>query len=185
MNLVDRLRTCPIEQRGAIAIQLAELGTDKAIDELVRMVEGRRKYKIRFWGGSYSYNDQLIGIEALGETGSKKALEYLKALISEKEFEGPEKMDDTSDSPIRCQVNFPRARGLGRLYKGLYLRVVYPPQPDRELEDNLETAKRYARELADSPELKINSATARPVVSRVYKIIYDSIKKLEAAVGGS
>jgi hypothetical protein len=68
LNLVSKLRTCPAEERKAVAIDLGRTGSDEAISELINMVEG-------------DYLDsQLIAVEALGETRNKTAFEYLKKL---------------------------------------------------------------------------------------------------------
>lgn len=73
-GLIQKLRTCSSKERKAVAMELARTGTNETADELIRMVEGRRRY----WLSWYNLDDQLIGVEALGETGRVEALEYLK-----------------------------------------------------------------------------------------------------------
>lgn len=88
-DLVQRLRTCPAKERRAAAMELAKTGTDEAVVELIRMVDGAtRDYTSRtiktLWlklSIDYSFEDQLIGIGALGESGNRQALDYLNRLI--------------------------------------------------------------------------------------------------------
>lgn len=107
-DLVERLRTCPAGKRKEVAFELARRGTSEAVGELIRMVDAELRIsyptetrykgeKIHWWSRktklvsyeytqpaeNYGFEDQLIGIEALGETGSARALEYLKNLIRE------------------------------------------------------------------------------------------------------
>lgn len=77
-NLIKRLRKCSSQERRSVAIELAKTGNDNGIRELIRMIEGRRKYLL-CW---YNLDDQLIGVEALGETGKKEALEYLEKVYT-------------------------------------------------------------------------------------------------------
>lgn len=79
-NLVKKLRKSSNEERRNIAIELAQSGTDEAIKELIRMIEGRRRH-LMSW---YKFDDQLLGIECLGMTTSREALEYLQKLLIEK-----------------------------------------------------------------------------------------------------
>ncbi len=72
-NLVKKLRTCSKEERRNIAIQISRTSTDEAIGELIRMVEGRHRRGLKW----YTLDDQLIGIEALGETGRQDVLDLL------------------------------------------------------------------------------------------------------------
>lgn len=77
-SLVNTLRRCPAEERRAVALELARTGSSEAVSELIRMVEGRR----RWWLSCYDAEDQLIGVEALGATGSAQALSYLERVYS-------------------------------------------------------------------------------------------------------
>lgn len=77
-SLVHKLRRCRAEERRAVAMELARIGSGAAVSELIRMVEGRR----RRWLSWYGYEDQLIGVEALGATGSAQALSYLQRVYS-------------------------------------------------------------------------------------------------------
>jgi hypothetical protein len=108
-DLVQQCRTCSAIERQDIARELARTGDDEAIAELIKMVEGAvrvsRPVETRYRGVSYrphwwskeivrqepyqfdpsdhyDYQDQLIGIGAMGTTGSSECLEYLLALIT-------------------------------------------------------------------------------------------------------
>lgn len=73
-NLVQRLRVCSADERRVVAMRLAQTGTDEAVTELIRVVERRRKRLL----SHYSLDDQLLGVESLGETSSQNALNYLR-----------------------------------------------------------------------------------------------------------
>ena len=75
-DLVQRLRTCSTQERRAVAMELARTRNYQAVKEFIRMVEGKRKCGL-IW---YGYGDVLIGIEALGETNNKDALAYLHSV---------------------------------------------------------------------------------------------------------
>jgi len=77
-NLVRRLRTCSAEERPAVAMELARTGTDESVQELIRMVEGRHRKGLSW----YNLDDQLTGVESLGETKSINALQYLQRAYS-------------------------------------------------------------------------------------------------------
>ena len=77
-QLVRQLRICSPADREKTAIHLARCGSDEAVGELIRMVEGKRKHGLRH----YDYEDQLIAMRALGESGRKEALEYLERLYT-------------------------------------------------------------------------------------------------------
>lgn len=74
-----------------IALELAHTGEKDAVEELISMINTHYSYKrhwktfwrsdaIRFYGGEL--NNQLIAIEALGETKSPEALRCLETFIS-------------------------------------------------------------------------------------------------------
>jgi hypothetical protein len=77
-SLVHKLRTAPANQRRVLAIELARTRSDEVTNELIKMVESGR----RTWVSHHTADDQLIGVEALGETGDKEALDYLSKLYS-------------------------------------------------------------------------------------------------------
>jgi hypothetical protein len=85
-NLISRLRNShAIGLRGNIAIDLAKTGSDWACLELIRMAEGRVRRRGLFgclFNLDYEEQDQLNAIFALGETGNKIALDYLKKVYS-------------------------------------------------------------------------------------------------------
>ena len=122
-DLVQRLRTCSTEERRAVAREVAQLGTDDAVSELKKMVESEiRDYTPRtlgtFWRKlpiNYSGDDIYLGIEALGETRSIDALDYLKGLIKVKQVEGKlYKICRGDDLPCDFTfdvVRYPNAKG--------------------------------------------------------------------------
>ena len=75
--LGKKLRTCSSKERKDVAMELAHTGTDYAVEELIRMVEGKRRHWLKW----YSYGDVVLGIEALGETKNRGALDYLSSVI--------------------------------------------------------------------------------------------------------
>ncbi len=77
-DAISRVKTCSPAERGKAAVALAHAGTEEAIAELIRMVEGEK----RRWFSRYDLRDQLIGIGALGASGRKEALRYLKRLYA-------------------------------------------------------------------------------------------------------
>jgi len=132
-DLVQRLRTCSAEERRAVAIELAKTGTDEAVTELARMVEADvMNYTPRthrtIWQRRpifYSYEDQLIGVTALGETRSQKALYYLESIYQPHYSEitdsvevcaqsgcDPSGYPDYWSEPIQIEVTkFPKIKG--------------------------------------------------------------------------
>ena len=123
-DLVQRLRTCSAEERRNIATALAKTGTDEAVDELIRMVEGKRRHWLRF----YNPDDQLLGVEALGETHNRFAMQYLERVYtprthtSSMEYSsggGSEPRDDENHTLITAEITYPRAR------KGLAQQLSY------------------------------------------------------------
>lgn len=78
-DLVKELRACLPEDREKLAVQLARSGSEDAVPELIRMVEGKRRRVL----AHYEFEDQLIGIRALGETGKQEALDYIEWLTKE------------------------------------------------------------------------------------------------------
>jgi hypothetical protein len=59
-DLINKLRTCPQEQRRKVSIELAKTKTHEAVQEIIRMIKGSRIRGIKF----YNYHDQLSGIIA-------------------------------------------------------------------------------------------------------------------------
>lgn len=114
--LVKRLRTCPSEERKKVALTLARQGTEEAVDELLRMAEGGRRH----WLQRYDRTDQIIAVMALGESGSERALEYLKKV----------------DSPWKSRPRPISQQRVGREQGGQYfttherVEVDYPEAPD-------------------------------------------------------
>ncbi len=77
-DLIQKLRICSAEERRAVAIELAKTRSEEAIAELKRMVEGRHRKGLKW----YNYDDQLVGIEALGNTNNDEALNFLAKVYS-------------------------------------------------------------------------------------------------------
>lgn len=103
-QLIKQLRISSPEERKGVALVLGKIASDEAVIELKRMVEGKwRKFCKR-----YSFEDQLIGIEVLGETKREDVLEYLKhiytPIISRKKigsfFPGDDGLSDTTEDNL-------------------------------------------------------------------------------------
>lgn len=99
---MQRLRTCSPEERRNIATALAKTGTDEAVDELIRMVEGKRRH----WLGSYNLVDALLGVEALGETHNVLALLYLKRVYTPRGYTSPLEYSSWGGSEPRDDGNY-------------------------------------------------------------------------------
>ena len=159
MNLIQRLRTCSAEERKTSAMELAKNGTDEAVRELVRMVGGKR----RRWLSFYNFNEQKIGIEALGETRSKKALDYLKNLVSYEikslgKYYTPQSFDEEVEQ--ECEINFPNARGkLSRNLRSVYCSRYYVDKTGEEIKEYTKSPKDVMNQKEEY--LKIMSAIAR------------------------
>ena len=85
-------RPMNIYTKKGVALNLACTGTDEAVTELIRIANGG-SYTPEQWGRKHWYSlsesllsekrweynshEQLVAIEALGETRSKRALDYL------------------------------------------------------------------------------------------------------------
>ena len=90
MDLVEKLRTCSIDKRRSVAVELGKTRTDQAVMELQNMVGGGvRDYTDRtcrtLWfkrAIRYTVEEQYIAVSALGETGRKDVLEYLKKMYT-------------------------------------------------------------------------------------------------------
>lgn len=101
---IKQLRTSSPEERKDIALALGKISSDEAVFELKKMVEGKWR---RFFK-RYDFEDQLIGVEALGETGREDVLEYLKHIytpfVFSREtgsyFPGDDGLPDTSEETL-------------------------------------------------------------------------------------
>ena len=113
-DLAYLLRTCSSNERESFAISLGQTGTNYAVGQLVRMARGRR----RFWFNWFDYRDQLIGIQALGETRSERALEFLRKTYQKRETVfciSSRKCSYESGTGVDC--DFPNAGNLRRKLK--------------------------------------------------------------------
>lgn len=77
-DLLRRVRSSSLQERRTVALELAKTRSEETMAELKRMVQGRRRRGLKW----YNYDDQLVGIEALGETGITEALEFLSRVYS-------------------------------------------------------------------------------------------------------
>jgi len=100
LELTNKIRfASSSEERREIALQLASIKEDEAHDELYRMANGeiiytprtRKTLWLRKAITEYGLEDQLIAIEALAETGTEKALNFLRSIKRSKPYwPGPE-----------------------------------------------------------------------------------------------
>ena len=137
---IKELRKCSPEEKRELAIELARTRDLRIIDELIRMSEGRRNGLF----SRYSEASQLIGLEALGETGSSYAIQYLIGLCERREFDVPKVyFSNTEDEPIdylETRVFHPHARG--KLGKILSCIISGKPNAGNSVE-HIERAKRF------------------------------------------
>lgn len=136
-HLIQRLRTCTTEERRAVAMELVKEGTDEAIEELIRMFEGKRRIWFRF----YDFKDQLIAADAIGQTKRRDLLDYLRNSLKPKEsvsVDGPHYYMFGSDLDYdSCfyrsyhRASFPNLRGkLKKILKDKWV------EEDRGLEEH-------------------------------------------------
>ncbi len=112
-KLIRQLKKKPRKLRHNVAKELSlivnksanERSNKRAIRALIKMADGGR----RKWFSRYDLADQCCAIEALAETGSKEALDYLKRLIW---FEA-ERINYSSHWSVWQKVRyiFPNAKG--------------------------------------------------------------------------
>ena len=155
-DLIQTLRTCSKDERRAIALELAHSGTDEAIAELIRMVNGERRRLLRW----YNIDDSIAGIEALGESRSKRGLDYLKCIsghVTSADFEStPNRVIDVI-----------------KVYRTEEVQVFFPCAPDK-LREYLPSKMCYPVEGLQSEELQKSGG--------LYQTIMQAIKRLEATV---
>src|SRR3989344_8751151 len=107
-DLVEKLRTCSNNETRDVAMELAHIGTDEAVEALIKIAEGgikieypllrslvivyrrpawwKRKVPVdeeRVYDVSIRYNlyEQITAIEALAETGSQIAIDYINRVL--------------------------------------------------------------------------------------------------------
>jgi hypothetical protein len=123
-DLVQRLRTCPPQERKYVALEIANRGTKREVKELYRMAEGLP----RKGDNCYGLDDQLIAIMALAERGTQKEANYLSKLYSPTKKYSEWQIDPncisfkTRIDKSNVRVEFPHARGMLRealRYKGI------------------------------------------------------------------
>lgn len=118
-NLIKRLRTCSTKERRYIAMVIAKTGTDEAVEALINLVDGIKSYHRSFFtlwipipNEFYELEDQLIGVEALAETGQEKAADYLRNLITKSCSETREYGEGKHDViALHTQIKFPNTAG--------------------------------------------------------------------------
>lgn len=163
-DLVQRLRTCFAEERKAAAIELAKTETNEAVAELIRMAEGRRRY----WLSWYTLDDQLIGVEALGESRSKNALEYLHILSQSKSVEARRKW-----IPYRTSMPTPQS---AEVYRDCFPNCF--PNAKGELRNVLERSYHGSR--PSTILIHYSDTYSKSIFTR--KLIQSSIQKLESSL---
>jgi len=167
-DLIQRLRTCRPEERKFAAIYLARTENSEAVQELIRMADGRRRRGLKW----YDFNDQLAGVEALSETNSPRALSYLREVYAsqDKTLESREHDDGLSLREIGKKVE------------------VFYPNAKRELRRRL----RYTVEVTHPHEIECGYAVLREGEDiravrykdqRTHDVLTSSIKKLESGLG--
>jgi uncharacterized caspase-like protein len=154
------------KEKESIAIELAYTSSNNSISELINMVEGKRKKYMEF----YDFDDQLIGIKALGETGNIDALEYLITLLECKcTFK---KFNKETEFGITT-YNFPNAK------KILKNKMSYTHQYDQEYE-GLDAPYRSSMTSLMFPWEKQKLYMR----NRIFLSIYISINKLQYRITG-
>lgn len=128
MDLLQRLRTCSTEERRDVAMELAQIQSKESVEALKYVADGNLRTQQRHWytlgikvDHYFRFNDQLTAIEALGETGHRQALDYLKSLLEERETDsgmvhiGHGSSDDFHGDPIH-RFTYPNVKGdLGKV----------------------------------------------------------------------
>ena len=158
-DLIERLKTCPAKERKAVAKELAQSGTDESVLELIRMVKGGRRRRLSW----YNLEDQLIGIDVLGETKSKVALNYLRKLnVTVEESEVEKSGHNGWNNTTYLYETYPHARG--KLYGKLKRLTNVSTFTHAQLSYNLQD---YVESSPGEPK------------SKAHKILEGSIKQLE------
>jgi hypothetical protein len=171
-NLIQRLRTCSVEERRAVAMELARSRTDEAVAELIKRINDGKycpaKYGKRHWFSlsesllqeevcEGDYESQLVAIEALGETRREEALKYLIWLYKERKTEG--------------RYRGGTMQGSGDLPSGGYDRCFSYPNANGPLAKALKWEEDCSDYFQEGPDNK-----------RPHEVIKKSIQKLEATV---
>jgi len=148
-----------------VAFTLAHTERSEAVEEFKRILDSdwKEDWKTRLglkpnYGGYYSYSEQLIVIEALGETRDPCALEYLENLISEtEEIIGSKKLDlkikTPSLDPIRHHSYEEASKWPGICFKNMrgYLRADLTLHPG-DISDKNPTIPQYLEWVSERPE---------------------------------
>ena len=74
--LIKQLASKQFDERKLAMEALAEIASDKAIEALITVVEGKHPR----WFRTYSLDDQLTAAKALGNSGAVRAYDYLVKL---------------------------------------------------------------------------------------------------------
>ncbi len=178
--LVRRLRSCPSDERRAVALALAATGGSAAIDELVRITSGGfHTYQKGTWHSlwqnvpdHYSLADQLIAVEALGETKSADVLAYLRNLYtpeirresrSESSSNGSDSITDSWMEEVYCYPN-----ATGNLARALMYTIDL-------------TTSSWGNESPNSAEHIEEERKTVPEGMRAHHIVRAAIAKLESS----
>jgi hypothetical protein len=173
-EIIKKLRSCPPEEREQTAMALARTTGEEAVEELIRMAEGRRRGLF----SRYELADQLIGLKALGETGRTEALQYLQELYS----------------PVEGRTEPIHRKRVGREQGAHFvstheIKPVQYPNARRELQEKLsyevETkyGLNYSTALGRPERIKQEETDTRN--DEVHSLVQSSIEKLERNLGES
>ena len=144
-----------------------------SIPKLIRMANGERRSLWR----RYNYKDQLLGIEALGETKHPDALSFLKSLSAGQTQRGSRDVTMHGQGSGDCNpynvsiaveyVTFPMARGELR----------------KNLEYHIDLETQGGGEYFEERSLKeIESNHLRAQERHAYKVLKQAINKLETTL---
>jgi hypothetical protein len=181
--LIEQLESCLPKDRGAVALALARTGTDKAVDVLIPMVEGREYGKfwgIPFTGECYGPKDRLKVLYALGESGNEKALKYLEHALAVRKVGWHH--EDFFGAKSYASVNYPSARGaLRRDLRG----TVWRSRKDKRKFDVF--FPEDAELVVNPPDGKEKIGSNAPQFDRSYacKTAERAVKKLRETLGVS
>ena len=136
---IKKLRTSPSSKRREVALELAKSESAIVVKELIHMARGGRRTLLRW----YNLEDQLIALEALGDTRSQEALDYLelvrtrKVSLTQSSYVGG--TQEVQVITFYATVEFPNSRrGLRKHMKYEFERGSshsIPPYDDPDTED--------------------------------------------------
>lgn len=182
-ELIKKLRADGgLEGIRATAFELAKSNSDGAVEELIRMSNGKSS-----WFGRYNYDNyarQLIGVEALGESGNQRALEFLRFIykprafieVNNRKFPGDDGLADTSRTTIVGR-KYPNARG--ELARRLSIDYV----TERQTTHNTSTTNINKVPIERIPVEVKERIEKNYLNSSPHIVIREAIRKLERGLG--